>query len=142
MVVVMRERATDDQIQSVIAKLMELGFDVHRSTGALHRDGACLDLLLALGRARTGHDDHLVAAYPNIVEDDDRVVGLERAAGQLVRLSDAVHLLDAVEDFEQRRVELARAADGAKDSPERARGAVHVEAHLRQLRDDRLNLGV
>jgi len=35
MVVVMRERATDDQIQSVIAKLMELGFDVHRSTGAL-----------------------------------------------------------------------------------------------------------
>ena len=35
MVVVMRERATDDQIQSVIAKLMEMGFDVHRSTGAL-----------------------------------------------------------------------------------------------------------
>jgi len=35
MVVVMRERATDDQIQTVIAKLMELGFDVHRSTGAL-----------------------------------------------------------------------------------------------------------
>jgi 3-deoxy-7-phosphoheptulonate synthase len=31
----MRERATDDQIQSVIAKLMEMGFDVHRSTGAL-----------------------------------------------------------------------------------------------------------
>jgi 3-deoxy-7-phosphoheptulonate synthase len=35
MVVVMRERASDDQIQSVIAKLMEMGFDVHRSTGAL-----------------------------------------------------------------------------------------------------------
>ena len=35
MVVVMWERATDDQIQSVIAKLMEMGFDVHRSTGAL-----------------------------------------------------------------------------------------------------------
>jgi 3-deoxy-7-phosphoheptulonate synthase len=35
MVVVMRERATDEQIQSVIAKLMEMGFDVHRSTGAL-----------------------------------------------------------------------------------------------------------
>jgi 3-deoxy-7-phosphoheptulonate synthase len=31
----MRERASDDQIQSVIAKLMEMGFDVHRSTGAL-----------------------------------------------------------------------------------------------------------
>jgi 3-deoxy-7-phosphoheptulonate synthase len=35
MVVVMRERATDAQVQGVIAKLMEMGFDVHRSTGAL-----------------------------------------------------------------------------------------------------------
>jgi 3-deoxy-7-phosphoheptulonate synthase len=35
MVVVMRERATDAEVQSVIAKLMEMGFDVHRSTGAL-----------------------------------------------------------------------------------------------------------
>ncbi len=35
MVVVMRERASDAQIQSVIAKLIEMGFDVHRSTGAL-----------------------------------------------------------------------------------------------------------
>jgi 3-deoxy-7-phosphoheptulonate synthase len=31
----MRERASDTQIQNVIAKLMEMGFDVHRSTGAL-----------------------------------------------------------------------------------------------------------
>jgi len=31
----MRERATDEQLQSVIAKLTEMGFDVHRSTGAL-----------------------------------------------------------------------------------------------------------
>jgi 3-deoxy-7-phosphoheptulonate synthase len=35
MVVVMRERATDEQVQNVIAKLTEMGFDVHRSTGAL-----------------------------------------------------------------------------------------------------------
>ena len=35
MVVVMRERATDAQVQSVIATLVEMGFDVHRSTGAL-----------------------------------------------------------------------------------------------------------
>jgi 3-deoxy-7-phosphoheptulonate synthase len=35
MVVVMQERATDDQIQGVIAKLVEMGFDVHRSTGTL-----------------------------------------------------------------------------------------------------------
>src|ERR671918_2601707 len=35
MVVVMQERATDDQVQKVIAQLTEMGFDVHRSTGAL-----------------------------------------------------------------------------------------------------------
>jgi len=34
MVVVMEERATEEQIQSVIAHLIEMGFDVHRSTGA------------------------------------------------------------------------------------------------------------
>ena len=31
----MQERATDDQIQRVIAQLVDMGFDVHRSTGAL-----------------------------------------------------------------------------------------------------------
>src|SRR5687767_6859830 len=34
MVVVMKERATDAQIDSVIARLIELGMDVHRSSGA------------------------------------------------------------------------------------------------------------
>jgi 3-deoxy-7-phosphoheptulonate synthase len=33
MVVVMQEGATEEQIQSVISKLMEMGFDIHRSTG-------------------------------------------------------------------------------------------------------------
>jgi 3-deoxy-7-phosphoheptulonate synthase len=36
MVVVMQERATDEQVQSVVAQLVGMGFDVHRSTGALH----------------------------------------------------------------------------------------------------------
>ena len=39
MVVVMQERATEAQIQSVIAQLVEMGFDVHRSTGVV-ADGA------------------------------------------------------------------------------------------------------
>src|SRR5215470_14045282 len=34
MVVVMQERATEQQIDSVIARLIELGMDVHRSSGA------------------------------------------------------------------------------------------------------------
>jgi len=35
MVVVMKELATDEQVQGVIAQLTSMGFDVHRSTGAL-----------------------------------------------------------------------------------------------------------
>lgn len=35
MVVVMQERASEDQVQKVIAQLVEMGYDVHRSTGAL-----------------------------------------------------------------------------------------------------------
>src|SRR5512141_2504546 len=35
MVVVMNERASEEQIQHVIAQLVEMGFDVHRSTGTL-----------------------------------------------------------------------------------------------------------
>jgi 3-deoxy-7-phosphoheptulonate synthase len=35
MVVVMQERATDEQVTRVVAQLVDMGFDVHRSTGAL-----------------------------------------------------------------------------------------------------------
>src|SRR5687767_7386919 len=34
MVVVMKERVSDPQVEAVIAHLVELGMDVHRSTGA------------------------------------------------------------------------------------------------------------
>ena len=33
MVVVMQERATEEQIEKVVAHLVSLGLDVHRSTG-------------------------------------------------------------------------------------------------------------
>jgi len=36
MVVVMQEGATDDQVQHVVQHLVEMGFDVHRSTGVRH----------------------------------------------------------------------------------------------------------
>jgi 3-deoxy-7-phosphoheptulonate synthase len=36
MVVVMQEGATEDEIQNVINRLMNMGFDIHRSTGATH----------------------------------------------------------------------------------------------------------
>jgi len=33
MIVAMQERASEEQIQAVIERLVELGFEVHRSTG-------------------------------------------------------------------------------------------------------------
>src|ERR1700732_1358702 len=36
MLVVMQQGATERQIQQVIDRLVELGFDVHRSTGVIH----------------------------------------------------------------------------------------------------------
>ena len=36
MVVVMHETATEEQIQHVIDRLVAMGFDLHRSTGASH----------------------------------------------------------------------------------------------------------
>ena len=56
--------------------------------GALHGRGRRVHLLVCLGRARAGHDDHLVAADAHIADRHDRVFGLERAARELVRLRD------------------------------------------------------
>src|SRR5918911_4904661 len=36
MLVVMQQGATEEQIDAVIARMVEMGFDVHRSTGVIH----------------------------------------------------------------------------------------------------------
>jgi 3-deoxy-7-phosphoheptulonate synthase len=51
MVVVMQERAKEEQIQSVIDRLIQMGFDVHRSTGAAHT------VLGAVGGVPVDHRD-------------------------------------------------------------------------------------
>src|SRR5215475_14511232 len=51
MVVVMQEGAGEEQIQSVIDRLVQKGFDVHRSTGTAHT------VLGAVGGATVDHRD-------------------------------------------------------------------------------------
>src|SRR5579871_4132179 len=51
MVVVMHEGAAEEQIQSVIDRLVQMGFDVHRSTGSSHT------VLGAVGGAPVDHRD-------------------------------------------------------------------------------------
>src|SRR4249919_637410 len=61
MVVVMQERATADQVQRVIAQLVEMGFDVHRSTGALRT------VIGAVGGRREG-DPRLLEVLDGVQE--------------------------------------------------------------------------
>ena len=68
MVVVMEERASEDQIQHVIATLVEKEFDVHRSTGALKT------VLGAVGGHR-GFDRQHVATQASL-----RAVGKKQVA--------------------------------------------------------------
>ena len=51
MIVVMQEGATEEQIQDVIDRLIQMGFDVHRSTGSAHT------VLGAVGGAPVDHRD-------------------------------------------------------------------------------------
>src|SRR5262245_16434989 len=51
MVVVMQEGSKEEQIQNVIERLMKMGFDVHRSTGASYT------VLGAVGGATVDHRD-------------------------------------------------------------------------------------
>jgi len=52
MVVVMEERASEEQVQHVIGQLTDKGFDVHRSTGQLRR------VIGAVGGTLIRHPDH------------------------------------------------------------------------------------
>ena len=62
MVVVMQERASDEQVQKVIAKLVEMGFDVHRSTGALRT------VLGAVGGSSRNYDTALIEVLDGVQE--------------------------------------------------------------------------
>ena len=61
MVVVMEERASEDQIQHIIATLVDKGFDVHRSTGALRT------VLGAVGGSRS-FDERLIEVMDGVHE--------------------------------------------------------------------------
>ncbi len=62
MVVVMQERASDEQVQKVIAKLTEMGFDVHRSTGQLRT------VLGAVGGSSRNYDTALIEVLDGVQE--------------------------------------------------------------------------
>ncbi len=72
---------------------------------------------------------------------DHRVFRLEGAARALVGLGDAQHLVHAVEDADQLRVDFVR-TDDAQHGAGRSRRPMHVHPQLDQPRDDRVDLNL
>ena len=86
MVVVMQERASDEQVQKVIAKLVEMGFDVHRSTGALRT------VLGAVGGTRQ-FDTRLVEVLDG-VQEVHRITEPYKLASRTFKQHDTVITMD------------------------------------------------
>jgi 3-deoxy-7-phosphoheptulonate synthase len=96
MIVVMQEGANEQQIQNVIDRLVDLGFDVHRSTGVIHTVlggvGGKDDFDLAAFEVMEGvKDAHRIASPYKLVSRGFRpggtivsVRGLEIGAGQVI----------------------------------------------------------
>jgi 3-deoxy-7-phosphoheptulonate synthase len=64
MVVVMKERATLEQVEAIVAMLMEMGFDVHRSVGATRT---------VIGAVGQGHGDAQLLAVQEGVHEVLRI---------------------------------------------------------------------
>jgi 3-deoxy-7-phosphoheptulonate synthase len=62
MVIVMESTANEEQIEAVIARLVELGYDVHRSTGVSQT------VLGAVGAPRTQADPRAMELLPGVRE--------------------------------------------------------------------------
>jgi 3-deoxy-7-phosphoheptulonate synthase len=62
MVIVMEQAATEEQIQKVIESLVDVGYDVHRSTGVSHT------VLGAVGQPRQVVDPRAIELFPGVRE--------------------------------------------------------------------------
>ena len=87
MVVVMEERATEEQIQDVISQLLEMGYDIHRSTGALRT------VIGAVGGAQG--DPRLLEVRPG-VHEVLRISEPYKLASRTFKPEDTVITLDDV----------------------------------------------
>src|SRR5258707_12842399 len=88
MLVVMQQGATEEQIEGVIGRLVELGFDVHRSTGVIHTVlggvGGTYDFDLALFEVMDGvKEAHRIVSPYKLASRDFRPGGTVVKMGDL-----------------------------------------------------------
>src|SRR6186997_810506 len=90
MVIVMEPTATEEQIQKVVETLVEVGYDVHRSTGVTHT------VLGAVGQPRTVVDPRaleLIVGVREVVKISEpyKLVGRTfKAADTVVELASGI----------------------------------------------------
>jgi 3-deoxy-7-phosphoheptulonate synthase len=87
MVVVMKERATDAQIDAVITRIVEMGMDVHRSSGATRT---------VLGVVGTGKVDPALIEILDGVHEVVRITAPYKLASRTFKPEDTVITLDDV----------------------------------------------
>jgi 3-deoxy-7-phosphoheptulonate synthase len=81
MVVVMQERATEAQVQTVIAQLVGMGFDVHRSTGSSRT---------VIGAVGNGHGDPQLVSVQEGVHEVLRITEPYKLASRTFRQENTV----------------------------------------------------
>lgn len=87
MVVIMKERATEAQTQAVIAQLMEMGYDVHRSSGANRS---------VLGAVGGGNGDPALIEVQEGVHEVHRISEPYKLASRTFRPENTVITIDDV----------------------------------------------
>ena len=99
MLIVMQQGATEPQIEAVVERLVELGFNVHRSTGVIHT------LLGGVG----GRDDFDLAAFEVMegVKEAHRIVSPYKLASRSFRPDGTVVKIGGVEIGGERIVVMA-----------------------------------
>src|SRR6187401_1604728 len=81
MVVVMQERASEEQIELVVARLVEMGMDVHRSTGVTRT---------VLGAVGQGHPDRGLIAMLDGVHEVLRISSPYKLASRTYKPEDTI----------------------------------------------------
>src|SRR5215475_3939934 len=99
MLVVMQQGATEPQIEAVVDRLVELGFNVHRSTGVIHT------LLGGVG----GTDDFDLAAFEAMdgVKEAHRIISPYKLASRGFRPDGTIVKIGDVEIGGERVVVMA-----------------------------------
>lgn len=87
MVVIMKERASEAQVQAVIAQLMEMGYDVHRSSGANRA---------VLGAVGDGHGDTALIEVQEGVHEVHRISAPYKLASRTFKPENTVIVIDDV----------------------------------------------